>query len=168
MPYCYRMIDITINKKKNRSDLTVAPLAAERCGGNTILVWSALATWTSCAEIFNMLLLLESKFVKLTERFFCEKQRSDGASIARIKIYIRSWIKNISHLLLHYILHQHVHHLHRTYYQSNHRLLQGLSSGLLTELGSVWKEIFYDLLLTCKIENLPKKMTFCENLELIF
>ena len=74
MPYCYRMIDIAVNKKKNRSDLTVAPLTAERGGGNTILVWSALATWTSCTEIFNMLLLLESKFVKLTERSFVKSK----------------------------------------------------------------------------------------------
>ena len=78
MPNCYRMIDITIDKKKNRSDLTVAPLAAERRGGNTILVWSALATWTSCAEIFNLLLLLESKFVKLTEPSKKSSVKSEG------------------------------------------------------------------------------------------
>ena len=72
------MIDITINKKKNRSDLTVAPLAAERRGGNTILVWSALATWTTCAEIFNMLLLLEIRFVKLTEHSKNSSVKSEG------------------------------------------------------------------------------------------
>ena len=78
MPYCYRMIEITINKKKNRSDLTVAPLAAERRRSDTILVRSALATWTSCAEIFicYCFLTTERSFVKSKGRMEHPQQGS--------------------------------------------------------------------------------------------